>query len=132
MPTSTDILMIPVGRLAVSRCVFDFALTLEFQGKDGLYLFRVAQPFSVQSAQGEIWPLDPAVKSRMGPAFDLFGKTIQQCSANLSGRLELEFTDGTKLAVDPSEDFEAWEFAGPSGVRAISLPGGGLSTWGFS
>lgn len=45
------------------------------------------------------------------------------------GHLEISFTEGGHLAVPADEGFEAWEFVGPQGVRALCLPGGELALW---
>lgn len=39
---------------------------------------------------------------------------------------------GLQLAVPPSPDYESWNVVGPEHVRVVSMPGGGLATWGVT
>jgi hypothetical protein len=44
-------------------------------------------------------------------------------------RPEVSFADVSRIDVSASDDYEAWEFAGPSGLRMVSTPGGHLTVW---
>jgi len=41
----------------------------------------------------------------------------------------MSFADGSRVRVSASDDYEAWELAGPSGLRMVSTPGGDLTVW---
>ncbi|WP_456824113.1 DUF6188 family protein [Cellulomonas sp. P5_E12] len=65
-------------------------------------------------------------------AFDfLSGLTVGAAVAESTGSLAVTFTDGSRLRVDPSRDFEAWGAVSPEGVQYICLPGGEIATFGL-
>lgn len=41
----------------------------------------------------------------------------------------MSLADGSRFSVSASDDYEAWELAGPSGLRMVSTPGGELTVW---
>ena len=63
----------------------------------------------------------------MGAALALLHKSVRYATAWKDGRLEIQFEDGTRLAVPIDPEFEAWEMSGPKSTKIVSLPGGNLA-----
>jgi Family of unknown function (DUF6188) len=112
----------------VTMCNIDYAFTLVFWALDqpGAEL-RVEMPFELSEPDGRRWQLDPERSRRdLGPAIDCFGKTVSQLFVDRQdGRLDLAFSDGTRLAVEPHPKFEAWGLTGPGTLKLVCMPGGG-------
>jgi len=127
--TENGELSLPLEGLGVARCVIDHAFSLEAFRSDGVVALRIEGPFTL-TANKSGHRLDPSAPGELGPAIGLVRKVVRRARASSEGRLSIVFEDGSELAVEPSEDFEAWEVSAPQGVKAVCRAGGGVSTWG--
>jgi hypothetical protein len=121
---------LPVGRAAVVQIRVDYALTLLLKRGDDAYEIRVEQAFEFTAADGTVVRADPeADPAGLGPVLACARTDVAAGNAFEDGRLELVFADGSVIRVPASEEFEAWEVAGPDGMRVVSGPGSKLTTW---
>jgi hypothetical protein len=122
-------LVLPLVKWPVSRCIIDFAFSLQLDLDDVTAVVRIGCPFTL--VDGEVRQLiDPeGSKELLGPALTLFGHVVTSASASEEGALEIHFDDGRALRVEPDPRYEAWELSGPHGLHAVSRAGGGLVTW---
>jgi hypothetical protein len=90
----------------------------------------IEQPLLVhRTGQIEVL-LDPSDgEEQLRPAFGLLGMMVENGVAYAGGRLEVSFEGGSRLSVDHSAEFEAWEVTSSQGLRIVSTPGGELAVW---
>ena len=55
--------------------------------------------------------------------------TADRAHSRDDGALLLEFTDGSRLEVRASANYEAWQLVGPAGLMVVCMPGGELAVW---
>lgn len=63
------------------------------------------------------------------PIRELVGSTIDEATVDAAGALRVDFSDGTRLDVEPDDAYEAWNVSGPDGALIVCTPGGSLVTW---
>jgi len=114
---------------AVSRCLIDYAFSLEFLESGVVTTIRIGGKLRLKHRELLI-EIDPEDADEIGRASLLVRKTVDRAVAREDGSLEVSFTDGTILSVSPQSDYEAWEAQAADGMKVVSLPGGGLSIWG--
>lgn len=119
---------LPIGGEVVARCCVDRAFSIEFGRNTMKYALRMEGAFSISDG-GEVKQLSAERPEALAPALLLFGKEVRSCHAAKRGSLDIAFTDGVRLRVEPDESFEAWEMSGVDGLRMVSGPGGALSVW---
>lgn len=126
---SADRWLVPmVG--TVTQCRLDYAFTLVIaDDPEGSFEVRIEQPFVVTGSDGEVTLDAEGDPQQMAPALRVLRRTVEQAIAFKDGGLELTFDDGTVLRVAADEDYEAWNIAGPGGLRVVSMPGGELAIW---
>ncbi|MFI5729649.1 DUF6188 family protein [Kribbella sp. NPDC051587] len=115
---------LPMGGRVVEQCLVDHAFSLRC---DEAHLIRIEGPMTYWDSNG--WPhqVDPDSEPvGMGVLLQLLRRTV--VSAEAAGGLQIEFDDQSRLQVEP-DDYEAWSYAGPDGMRVVSLPGGDLAIW---
>lgn len=109
------------------RVQVDYALSL--LTSDG-YVFRIEQPLTLTDSDGHQQVLIPeGDPAKLAPALALARTALIVANAFDDGQLELIFSNGVRIYVPSTEDFESWEACGPEGLRLVALPGGGLSVW---
>ncbi|WP_328739721.1 DUF6188 family protein [Streptomyces erythrochromogenes] len=113
--------------LAVTRIGIDFRLTLVLDGGWEVVLEAPAR-LSV-GALGSRRAVIPEIQD-VAAALPLFGAEVASAVAFKSGSLRMVFDSGLHLVCPAVASFEAWQVTGPQGRRFVSLPGGGLATWG--
>ncbi|WP_235065553.1 DUF6188 family protein [Mycolicibacterium iranicum] len=59
----------------------------------------------------------------------LVGSIIDEATVAAAGALRVDFSDGTRLDVEPDDAYEAWNVSGPDGALIVCTPGGSLVTW---
>lgn len=59
----------------------------------------------------------------------LIGRTLTALRLFEAGRLEVEFSGGERIAMDPHPQFEWWAIRSPGFLHLHSLPGGGVAVW---
>lgn len=114
---------------SVERVAFDFAVTLITD--DGAEI-RIETAFTLRTPNGASAVIDPAEPGDPAAVLtSVLHEMITGATANdATGSLDLEFVHGGRVEVLPSDAYEAWSFTAQGGVRAVALPGGGLSIWG--
>jgi Family of unknown function (DUF6188) len=124
-----DRLSLPIRGASVVQCCVDNALTLKFDLPDAQ--LRLESSFTIRDENGrEALIPSEGDATRFGPVLKLWGARILEAIATEGGGLTLHFEGGGTLQASPDPHYESWELAGPSGLKVIALPGGGLATWG--
>ena len=129
---AADRWVVPMAGLPVTQCRLDYAFTIIIGDEPGAsFQVCVEQPFMARMAgRGDELLLDPeGDPAEMAPALGVLHRRVEQAIAFKDGRLELLLGDGSVLEVPAGEDYEPWNIVGPSGLRIVSLPGGGLAIW---
>lgn len=103
-------------------------LTLEIQERNSKTVIRINGPFIVKDGQLQL-NLSGDRPSLAKEAAVLIGKKVQHAIGREDGTLVINFTDGASLSVPVDPDYEAWEISATDGFMAVSVPGGGLTTW---
>jgi hypothetical protein len=107
-----------IGFTVVLRTSGGYTITIESR-------LTVESPTgTVQASPGPDTEADLSV--HLGPLAD---HRITTADADTAGGLDIEFDGGTRLHVDPDENYEAWTINGPDGQLIVSGPGGGLTEW---
>lgn len=121
-------LILGLAGQTISRIVFDFAITLATEEGSEL---RIETRFSFRDPAGMLWIVEPSGVGPVAvPLLSLLHGVIDTSVAREdSGNLILQLRDGSRIEVCSDVAFEAWTFAGPTGEKLISSPGGGLSYW---
>ena len=121
-------LALPLSGRQVTRLRFDYAFGIDFYEDEKLFSLRIEVPFTTTT--GPITEsYDPEKCVQCGPLLALLHTVVVSATATRKGRLEVGFTSGLTLCVEPDPQFEAWELVGSDGTRVISVPGGDLVTW---
>lgn len=123
--------ILPISGRTVTRCSIDHAFGVDLWESDDRYAsISIEGVFTLLRADGCASLLNPAGKpTALAPALGLFALRIEQAQAFKDGTLEMAFTDGSTLRVDPDPHYEAWTFVAAGGSRVVSLPGGDLAVW---
>ncbi|MFD9083477.1 DUF6188 family protein [Streptomyces erythrochromogenes] len=132
-PTTTapieheDRWILPLRGLAVTRIGIDFRLSLVLDGG-----WEAVLETPARLSVGAVGPGRPVVPETqdVAAALPLFGAKVTSAVAFKSGSLRMVFDSGLHLVCPADASFEAWQVAGPQDRRFVSLPGGGLATWG--
>jgi hypothetical protein len=119
---------LPIEHRGVSRCAVDHAFVLEFHEGAESTVVRIEGEFTIVE-RGQACRLTPSEPRGLGPAVALFGQVVSSARVSEKGRLEIAFDDGRSMRVEPDTRYEAWEFFGPGGMRAVCAPGGTISVW---
>lgn len=112
---------------AVTRVCFDAALTVLTSGDCEL---RVETEAVLQVSAGDHVSFDPESPGVAAPHLVRLARdVITEAEVGRAGVLVIEFESGTKLAVRPNEEYEAWGLVGPKGRRVTCMPGGEIAVW---
>ena len=121
---------LPLDKCSVTQCCVDYGVTLRLDHPAGHFELRIEQALDFVAADGAASTLDPEEDpTGLGPLLACTRTTVAAATAFHDGRLEISFADGSRVSVSASDDYEAWELAGPSGLRMVSTPGGDLTVW---
>src|SRR5262245_27735942 len=101
---------LPIAGHQVSRCIVDWAITLEFLDGFPETRIRIGGPFNLREG-GEESAINPEDPRSAGRAISVVRKVVARGIAFRDGTLRLEFTDETKLVVPPRPAYEAWELS---------------------
>jgi hypothetical protein len=112
--------------LVVTTCRRDsWSLRLELESRDTKWTLAIGGAFSMTRITDE----EPISAAQLVP--DLVSETVLSARARKAdGELEIRFTHGWVLAVEPDLDYEAWEMYSSRGERLIAVPGDGVAKWG--
>ena len=119
---------LPISKQQVTQLQIDYHLGLLFESGGLLSIGGVATLRAAERDQ----TIEPDRQVNVLAAIDLLWDTVNTADASPDGSLTIEFASGRTLTV-PNEDtaYEPWEYVSGTGdVRVVSLPGGGLATWG--
>jgi Family of unknown function (DUF6188) len=121
---------LPLGSCAVTQCCVDYGVTLRLDQPAGHFELRIEQALDFVAADGAASSLDPEEDpTGLAPLLACTRTTATAKTAFQDGRLEMSFADGSRISVSASDDYEAWELAGPSGLRMVSTPGRHVTIW---
>ena len=126
--TDSKPLALPLSGRQVTQLRFDYAFGIDFCEDEKPFSLRIGMPFTM-TAGPVTATYDPEKCVQCGPLLALLHTVVVSATATRKGRLEVGFTNGLTLCVDPHPQFEAWELVGSDGTRVISVPGGDLVTW---
>lgn len=130
MDELSDRWVLPAAEFNVKRCCIDDALTIDFSHGDASEaMLFVSGPFELQTSGGSVLLRPAGDAASMAPVLSLLGLSVDRAEALKVGTLEVAFGDGSRLRIPPDERFEAWEFIGLHGAKAIALPGGNVAIW---
>lgn len=102
-------------------------MILEFSGK---YFITLEGDFTLH-APGKTFQLSPDndPEEKFEPLRELVGVDVTECAADDAGTLTITFSNEAVIHSDPDGMYEAWNLAGPRGMKVVSMPSGGLATW---
>lgn len=120
---------LPLTGKAIDQCCFDFAVVLRLGIGDAGWEIRISQPFVVVAPDGTDRLVVPEELAHVEAVLPLLRLAVEDAIAYKDGRLELRLAGGAVLQVPPDEGYEAWEAAGPDGMKVFALPGGELAVW---
>jgi len=123
-----DFWELPFSGREITRCLVDHAFSLQLWSPTVTFDLRIECPFVVREANSPDSVMNPEEVSTLAPALSMFEKCVEHARAYKDGRLEVLFSDGATLHVEPDEQYEAWEVVG-GGQRIVSTPGGELAVW---
>ena len=126
--TENSCFTLPLEGRQITQLRLDFAFGIEISDEIGQFSIRINTMFTLTGPMGTA-EYDPEHLHVCGPALKLFNARMASAKAFKSGRLEIEFSDGTILKVDSNPQFEAWEAVGNDGMRFVAVPGGELTVW---
>lgn len=128
---SGDSWLLPLDGFQVSRCCLDFGFVINIDVDGEFFEIRIGATLQLKPGEaGEVLWTDPeSDPAGTAPAFRLVHETVTRAVAHKDGALEMWFSDGSRLWVDPDPDYEAWTAVGPGGLRLVSMPGGELAIW---
>jgi hypothetical protein len=122
--------ILPVSGQTVTRCCVDAAFSIELSTAGcAEATISISGTFDLQSKNALRRLRPERGASTLAPALGLLGLTVDHAEAYKDGTLELAFSDGSRVRVAPDPVYEAWEFAGGRGAKAVALPGGDLAVW---
>ncbi|HET7056203.1 MAG TPA: DUF6188 family protein [Thermomicrobiales bacterium] len=126
----SDRWILPLAGQTVTRCCVDDALNIELsEAGSSEATIQIIGALDLQ-LRGRTWRLDPQGDAvALAPALALVGLTVDHAEAFKDGTLNVAFRDGSSFQVAPDRDYEAWVFAGRTGAKAVSLPGGDIAVW---
>lgn len=121
---------LPVTGLPIVHCRVDHALTIRFDSPDGSYDLRIENDFTFAPAGAAEVVLRPEEDpTGLGPVLACARTSAEEVLAFDDGRLTASFADGSRLVVDSSQDYEAWNLSGPDRMLVVATPGGDLAIW---
>ncbi|RFA06820.1 hypothetical protein B7R21_18410 [Subtercola boreus] len=123
-PTSFPCIVPVVGQ-TVTQVLFDYAVTILFEGGQQL---RLETAFQLGAAR--VQPVTVAPEVSLQAAASILGvlhSSVANAVLEESGQLVLEFSSGETLTIGPDESYEAFTFNGSHGELLVALPGGGLT-----
>jgi hypothetical protein len=122
--------VLPIAGQTVTQCCVDdaFSLELSVAGRPEATI-RISGPLELADESGALRLCPGSDGLELAPALTLLGLAIDHAAALKDGTLDVVFSGGTRLRVPPDPAYEAWEFIGSRGSRAIALPGGEVAIW---
>jgi len=124
-----DKYILPLEGKTVFQCRIDnqFSIMVSDE-KDPEIAIRIAGDFLLIE-KGKEQKFSIENYKEIGPVFQIFLKDINTAYAYKKGKLELNFTDGSQLWINPQQHYEAWEIYGNDGLLIVSTLGGEVAIW---
>lgn len=121
--------LLPYGGMHVHQVRVSYQLTLSLD--NGALVDIESEAILMHAAPdgGRVAARLEPERQDVAPALSLFLCTITSAVALKSGTLQMSFSDGAELTVEPHKQYEAWGATGPDGLRFVAMPGGGLAVW---
>lgn len=121
-----SLIVLPIAGRRITQLRYDFAFTMEFSDEINSLSIRIGAALTLTSPAGTA-EYNPERAIECGPTLRLFNARVIEAKVFSCGRLEIWFSDGVSLAVEPDSHFEAWQATSTYGLHLVSLPGGGLA-----
>lgn len=112
----------------VSRCCIDASFSLEILERGFRTEIRISTQMSIEQ-DGTRLELSAEKPMDAAKGAILQGKIVSNAVGNKDGSLSMTFTDGSKLTVPVSDNYEAWTLNASDGFLVVSQPGGKLAVW---
>lgn len=114
----------------VSRCIVDFAFTLDMLHGRRLASLRIEEPFECY-VNGRKFKCDASNnREGLGPALLLSRRTVEAMWVAKDDTLHMTFSEGASLSVARDAHYESWTFNGPDGTLVVAGPGSDLTVFG--
>lgn len=130
MEELTDRWVISSPEMVVGSISFGWTIQIRFDPGSELHEIAIGCPFELDGPGVMKSTVDPSEPVQAAVLLPLIRKPVESVLAFKDGRLVVTFENGNILTVEVSPNFEPWELVGSSGLKLVSLPGGGLATWG--
>ena len=132
-PTAEDeeLVVLPLQGWSVTQCCVDYGFTINLWRVEGEFSIRIETSFSLVASKEELAiHIGFGSIRELAPALEIFSSSVDRAVVYRSGKLSLNFSNGIFIQIAPDEQYEAWIVTGPHGFRIVSLPGGGIASWG--
>jgi len=114
----------------VTRCVVDFAFTLDMLHGQRLASLRIEEPFECH-VNGRTIQCDASNnREGLGPALLLSRRRVDAMWIANDDTLHMTFSEGAFLSVPRHAHYESWTFNGPDGTLVVAGPGSRLAIFG--
>lgn len=119
--------LLPLTGEQVIWCCVDYAVSF---GTKNQVSVRIEQPFVFTGADGVEHLIVPEGDPvQVGPVLAIARLAVCEGFGYADGHLELTFSDGSRIGVPGTQDYEPWQLTGPGGLKLVSIPGEKLAVW---
>lgn len=119
-------LPLPLGECVVARCLVDWRITVELHSAREQFTLTLDAPFTVATPGGDRLVLHPGEDHVGMGTRGILHRCVVAATAQENGRLDMTFSDGVTLQVDPHPTLQAWVLTGSGGLVIAATPGSGL------
>ncbi len=120
---------LPINGREVTRCLIDYAFSIEVWSPDDLVSIRIEGPFLLKMQSAERKLSVEKEPMALGSALSVLHKTVESAIAYKDGTLSLKFSNDIRIDVPPDHKYEAWGISSSDGVLLVCMPGGELAVW---
>lgn len=113
--------------LSITQLRFDASVHIHMWSLSRDLMVVFGCPISLRTPNNTAILLDPEQHNTLGPLLSLLGRPALSFKASSHGPCLLRLLDGTEVACEPHNDYEAWESEGSGDLCSASLlcePGG--------
>jgi hypothetical protein len=104
----------------------DYRLGLDISDTAGTVRLVVETPCKLRIAGDEL-TIVPDDAATLAPILMLFNVGVEEIAIHRNGELTVEFSNGRRLNVSPSDQYEAWQIACENEFLIVCQPGGAVS-----
>lgn len=112
----------------VTRIYIDHAFGIQLWGDQLDFDIKIEIGFELHSQHTKMF-CNPALKSTLEPALNLFELVVEHIFVYKKGCLELYFENEIQIFVPSDQSYEAWQISSSNGLLVVSLPGGSVAVW---